>query len=237
MPLPLARTLFILDGELPNTGTIGHIALIQNLTFTGICTLDFTTDIWTSLVTNLFVVGNRIRISNSGGTLPGVVSGAAIVSFTDYFTIPVTATTFRLARSLAEAQAGTPIPIDFANSGTGTQTITEQILNATALNPDPLNVVLSKELPVGGGYNTRQAVMSLGASVIVSNRAEKNITFTLTGDATGYVYRFYQLILNGSATIGNQSGTQSFFTPEGSNITVNLGSPKFTFLRGFCSSP
>lgn len=237
MPLPLAATLTSLDALLPNTGTIGFIALIQNVTFTGVCTLDNTTDTWTALVATGFVVGNRIRITNVGGTLPGVASGVAISSSVDYFTVPITSTTFKLSRSLGEAQAGVPIVVDFANNGTGTQTITEQILNSSVANPDPLNVVLSKELPAGGGYSTRQAVTNVGASVVVSNRAEKNITFTLTGDATGYIYRYYQLVIGGTSAIGNLTGTQSYFTPEGSNITVNSGSPKFVFLRAFLSSP
>lgn len=61
--------------------------------------------------------GLKTQVSNSGGALPSGLSAA-----TDYFVIAVTANTFRLATSLANALAGTNLLI--ADDGTGTQTIT-----------------------------------------------------------------------------------------------------------------
>jgi len=238
MTLPLTALQSILDTYLPNTGTIGYIALIQNVVHSSTYTVDSSTDVITLATTPTIplVSGCRFRVTNSGGAIPGV-SGTALNTSTDYFWIAITTTTGKLARTLADAVAGSPVPIDFVNNGTGTQTITEQALNATAANPDPLSVVLSKELPAGGGYTVRQAVTNIGAAAIVSNRAEKNITFTLTGDSTGYVYRYFQLILGGTSAIGNTTGTQSYLTAESSNITVNSGSPRFIFLRNALQSP
>jgi hypothetical protein len=236
MPLPYAAVQSILEAYLPNTGLVGYIALLNATVYTGTATLVFGTGVWTSASAHGFVTGTRVRLTNSGGSLPGV-SGTALSSSTDYFVFNASGSTFSLATSLATAQAASGIT--YLNAGTGTQTVTEQALNASTQNPDPLNVTLSKELPVGGGYNNRITITGIGASSIVSNRAEKQVTFTLTGDSTGYTYRYYQLIVGAgaSATIGNTGGTQSYLTAESSNVTVNSSTPKFTFLRFALSSP
>jgi plastocyanin len=169
MTLPIARLQALLDTELPNTGTIGYIALISPTVHTSTVTLDSGTGLLTTPTAHNFVTGCRIRLTNSGGALPGVSSGAAIVNSVDYFVAMnsgTSSTTFRLARTLTDAQAGTLIT--WANNGTGTHTVTEQLLNGSLANPDPLSVVLSKEMPVGGGYSSRIPVSNLGASVIVS---------------------------------------------------------------------
>jgi plastocyanin len=238
MTKPIARLLEALDFMMPSTGIIGYIALINGNTFTSTTTLDSATGLFTTPTANLYVTGTRIRLTNSGGALPGVSSGAAINTSTDYFVTMnagTSATTYRLARTLADAQAGTTIA--WANNGTGTHTVTEQQLNATATNPDPLNVVLSKELPNAGGYSARIPINNIGAAQIVNNRAEKNITFTLTGDSTGYIYRYYQIIMGGTSAIGNTTGNQGTLIAESSNVTVNSGTPKPVFLRDFLSSP
>lgn len=238
MPLPYTELQSILDNYLPNTGNVGYIALIQNVTHTSTYTVDSTTDVITLGATpsTPLATGCRFRVTNSGGAVPGV-SGTALSTTTDYFWRVITATTGKMFRTLADAQANTNA-VDFVNNGTGTQTFTEQSLNASTAGPDPLNVVLSKELPAGLGYSSRIAVGSLGASNIVSNRAEKNVTFTLTStDSTGYTYRYYQLIKGGSATIGDQTGTQSYLTQESSNVTVNSSTPRFVFIRWFQQSP
>lgn len=237
MALPLTRLQTLLDTELPNSGIIGYIALIQNVTYTGTFTINTATDVITlgSTPTTPLATGCRGRITSTG-TLPGVNTGIALSSTTDYYWRVITSTTGKLYRTLEDCQADTNA-IDFSNSGSGTLTFTEQALNASLANPDPLNVVLSKELPSGGGYSSRIAMNNLGASVIISNRAEKSIAFTLTGDATGYTYRYYQLIIGGSATIGNTTGTQSYLIGETVNKTVNSGNPNYTFLTCRLSSP
>jgi hypothetical protein len=79
-------------------------------------TADAVTDIFTSAAHG-FVTGLKVQVSNSGGALPAGLSAA-----TDYFVIRLTADTFQLATSLADALAGTPQLI--TTNGTGTQTAT-----------------------------------------------------------------------------------------------------------------
>lgn len=237
MPLPFSQQQAMLDSYLANTGTIGVIALIQNVTHTSTYTVDNTTDIITlsSTPTTALATGCRFRVTNSGGAIPGV-SGTALNTTTDYFWRVLTATTGYMYRTLADAQADTN-RVDFVNNGTGTQTFTEQAINASTAGPDPLNVVISKELPNSLGYS-RISVSNIGAANIVSNRAEKNISFTLTStDSTGYTYRWLQLILGGSTTIGSTTGTQSYLIAESGNVTVSSSSPRFTLIRLFNQSP
>ena len=236
MALPLTRLQILLNTELPASGTIGYIALIQNVTHTGTFTLDFGTDLITLATTPVvpLATGCRVRISSSG-TLPGV-NGTTLSNTTDYFWRVSTATTGKLYRTLLDAQNDTNA-IDFSNSGTGTLTFTEQALNGSTANPDPLNVVLSKELPSGGGYTQRIAMTDLGNAAIVNNGVEKNISFTLTGDSTGYTFRYYQLIIGGLQTIGNTTGTQSFLVAESTNKTVNSGNPNYTLITPRLTSP
>lgn len=79
-------------------------------------TADAATDIMTAAASG-FTTGLKGQASNSGGALPTGLSGS-----TDYFVIVVTANTFKLATSLANALAGTAINI--TTNGTGTQTFT-----------------------------------------------------------------------------------------------------------------
>lgn len=84
-------------------------------------TVDDATDIITTASAHGLVTGNVLRVSNSGGALPTGLVGA-----TDYFVILLSTTTFKLASSLANAQAGTAI--DITTAGTGTQTETPTAL-------------------------------------------------------------------------------------------------------------
>ncbi len=78
-------------------------------------TADSTTDIFTA-ASNGFTTGLKGQASTTV-TLP-----TGLLPVTDYFVIVVTANTFKLATSLANALAGTAI--DISDNGTGTQTFT-----------------------------------------------------------------------------------------------------------------
>lgn len=65
------------------------------------------------------LTGTVIQFSNSGGTLPSGLSPS-----TNYYIIPVNDSSFSVATSLANAQAGTAITFGSAGSGTNTGTIT-----------------------------------------------------------------------------------------------------------------
>ena len=70
--------------------------------------------------TNDFTTYTQVRFTNSGGALPtGLTAG------TDYWIVRVSATTCRVATSLANAIAGTVIA--YTDAGTGTHTMTVQI--------------------------------------------------------------------------------------------------------------
>lgn len=72
-----------------------------------------------------FLTGLKIQISTSSA-LPAPLAGS-----TDYFVIKVTDNTFKLASSLVNANAGTPI--NLSDAGTGNQTVTPVALaGATA---------------------------------------------------------------------------------------------------------
>lgn len=77
--------------------------------------------------TDRWVTGMKVRVSTTG-TLPTGISAA-----TDYFLIRDTATTIKLASSLANAVAGTAIDITAAGSGTHTvtHTLTARALGVT----------------------------------------------------------------------------------------------------------
>lgn len=88
-------------------------------------TADHTTSIFTATAHGMYV-GLVVQVSNAGGALPTGLSGA-----TNYYVTNVTANTFQLATTAANAAAGTNLTI--SSNGTGTQTVTPTALaSATA---------------------------------------------------------------------------------------------------------
>lgn len=98
-----------------NMNTLSAQTLINSNTFTASSSsgllLTFTND---------FTTYTQVRFTNSGGALPTGLSAG-----TDYYLIRVSATTARVATSLANAVAGTAIA--YTDAGTGTHTMTVQI--------------------------------------------------------------------------------------------------------------
>lgn len=84
------------------------------------------TDICTTSAAHGAETGLKVQVSNSGGALPTGLSAS-----TDYYVIKVSSTTFKLATSLANAQAGTAINI--TADGSGTQTVTPTSLAGGAV--------------------------------------------------------------------------------------------------------
>lgn len=85
---------------------------LADITFTA----DNTTETFTSVAHGMTSGDGPFRVSNSGGALP-----AGLAVDTDYWVITVTADTFQLATSKANALAGTELLI--TTDGTGTQTL------------------------------------------------------------------------------------------------------------------
>lgn len=79
----------------------------------------FTANAATDICTTSSTVPNTdtaVTVSNSGGGLPAGLSAGTV-----YFIIKVSSTTFKLATTIANAEAGTAI--DITSNGTGTQTV------------------------------------------------------------------------------------------------------------------
>lgn len=87
--------------------------------------IDFATATWTSTAHG-FTTGLKVQLTTSSA-LPSPLALA-----TDYFVIVVTADTFRLASSLANALLGTPVTL--TNSGTGNQTVTPVALAGASIS-------------------------------------------------------------------------------------------------------
>jgi len=109
------------------TGVNGALNLTALLAAQVIADTVFTaanaTEIFTA-VAHGFVTGDGpVQVSNAGGALP-----AGLTAATDYWIIRVTANTFKLATSLANALAGTNLLI--TTDGTGVQTISAVTGNA-----------------------------------------------------------------------------------------------------------
>lgn len=99
-----------------------------------------TSDICTATSTILTETGTRVRVSTTG-TLP-----AGLSADTDYRMIYQSATTFKLANSLANALAGTAV--DITNTGTGTHTV--EVKERMQPLPYDVDLVESVEVEVGG---------------------------------------------------------------------------------------
>lgn len=91
----------------------------------GTFTADASTDTCTKS-SHGFTTGIKVQFTTTG-TLPAGLSLA-----TDYYLIVLTASTFKVASSLANAQAGTAI--DITDSGSGTHTVTATALAGGSVN-------------------------------------------------------------------------------------------------------
>ena len=76
------------------------------------------TELFTAAGHGMITGDGPVRVANAGGALP-----AGLVAATDYWVIWVSANTFRLATSFANALAGTYVSI--TTDGTGTQTLSD----------------------------------------------------------------------------------------------------------------
>lgn len=112
MPAVLMLVDTLAHYPITTTTTITSQATVNSVTFTAANATDIITHTGYDIPTF-----SRVQLTNSGGGLPAGLSLA-----TDYWTIRQSATTSKLASSLANAVAGTAV--DFTTDGTGTHTIT-----------------------------------------------------------------------------------------------------------------
>lgn len=112
------------------TGNTADVALIQRPS--GTFTVDVATDVLTSTMKGT-KQGQLVRVSNSGGALPGGLSAG-----TNYYWIYLTPTTGKLATSRELANAGTNVGI--SDAGTGTHSIFEGVAQASVTVPAGSNL-------------------------------------------------------------------------------------------------
>jgi hypothetical protein len=191
-----AELLYRNDLYYPPTGTIRHVGLLDSaLKLNQPFTADAPSNLITFTTAQPFQTGARVRVTATG-TLPTPLTAAA-----DYFIIRSTATTFKLATTLAAAIAGTEI--NLIDGGSGTLNLNEQAL----LKSDPIAVLLSKEYAAFPGYTARYPIADVGAATIVSGRAQKSATFSITNNGTvDILIGHYLLIRGGTSAIGNLTG-------------------------------
>jgi hypothetical protein len=198
----------------PSAGTWGYMTLLKGDLTVGLSyAANSDTNALTTLTAHKLITGSRIRLV--GGTLP-----TPLLANTDYFAIVLTATTFTLATTLANAVAGTFI--DLTDAGSGALTLSEQALTAA----DPLAVLINKEVS-HPSWTTRAVVDNLGAAVNVSGVAEKpQKTLSVTNTAaTALSYQHYLFIEGGTAALGNTTGTGFILSSEAAVASIAAGDP------------
>lgn len=134
------------------------------------------TDIITVPTNTSLYDGTVIRVTTTG-TLPTGLSLA-----TDYYVIRQSATTIKLATSLANALAGTPVAIDITAQGTGTNTVTVTLTTRTIgqKGGEELRSMSVAELP--SHAHTGQRDNGAGSGGVFFNQAG---TGSLSTNATG----------------------------------------------------
>ena len=201
----------------PAAGGWAYMTLLSGTLATGVTyTANATSNEFTTAAAHKLVTGSRIRLV--GGVLP-----TPMVANADYFTIFATATTFRLATSLANAIAGTGV--DLTDAGSGALTFAEQALLAI----DPLSVLVNKEIS-HPSWTSRLLVDNLGVAVAVSGAAEtpaKNIAIANTGSTAlsfGH-YLFIESTAAGTAVLGSVPAAGYVLDTQPNVVTISVGDP------------
>jgi hypothetical protein len=202
-----------------------QIALINGLLTTVAVSINIgtSTTIFTSTAAHGCVTGSRIRFSSSG-VLPLPASGNPLNSTTDYYLTRVSATTFTISRTLGGAA------LIFSTNGTGTHTLTEQLLTAE----DSIAVICNHEIITHLNYTVR-AVHTAGTFTVDAAQklalgALQNININV-GVGNGVLsIRHILLIRNGSTVLGNTTGDRHELitydinrnTAEGNTVTIPI---------------
>lgn len=187
--------------------------------YSGTFTADPATDICTAAA-SVPNTGTAVYVSNSGGGLPAGLSASTV-----YFIINLSPTTFKLATTLANANAGTPI--DITTAGTGTQTV-------ATVNPGTINHY-ARDPRTGRMYcidsNGRVWTSTSSLYLLLANSALDTGTGALTnasgnglsifrnsdGTAT-YLFAFRNAVVD----VINVFGTSNVETPVWSNAWKSL---------------
>jgi hypothetical protein len=186
------------DQVYPSSGTIGHVILLRDDLISAAVTPNTSIGYFNVPPGSGFLSGMRVRISSTG-SLP-----APFVLGDDYWVVDYGSNRIFLA---SDAQGTNAISV--SSAGSGTITITEQLLTAE----DSLDVLLSKELASGGAYQ-RLPLAGLGAAAIVAatdsaDKPPKTVQIENTG-ATAIGYRHILVGIGANNIIGDPSGITGF---------------------------
>jgi hypothetical protein len=196
----------IADSLWPNTGTIGYVLLLSGALYSGSAIITPATDVIATTAPHGLVTGSRVEFS--GGAVP-----SGLVASTEYFAISLSTTTFKVASSLANAQANSPI--DITNAGSSV-VVTEKILSTN----DPIGVLVNKEV---AGF-PRAALSGVGAA---TGFGVKPVAISYTNTGAAYTYQHVLIMRGGNATFGSTAGALfALLRSEGSAQTIAANDAK-----------
>lgn len=200
---------WIQNGEKTGIGA-GATALHRT---TMVFTADNTTETFTSTAHGMATGYGPITVSNSGGALPTGLSAV-----TNYWVINITADTFKLATSLANALALTNLSI--STDGTGTQTLTTNSIvltsaaSAFTANDVGKNVrIINPTSAANAGQFTITAYVS-ATQVVFENSVGVSETF-----AQGWSIDSYDRVGGSGAGFGSSHAIYVFAGRSGYKIT------------------
>jgi hypothetical protein len=162
---------------------IGRVLLLSGDLFSGAAIADPGTDLITTGLPHGFVTGSRINLS---GTLPSGLSSP------DLWVIGDTATTFKVAGSLANAQSGASLPLGSAGASI---IITEKELSIA----DSIQVLVNKEISAF----PRQPLDAVGAA---NSSGLKPVAIYYTNTGSSFAYKHILITRGGTVTAGDSAG-------------------------------
>lgn len=226
MVLDIAARNNKLDDLYPSSGTIGYALLLSGTLVNTVCTINTSTDVLTTSNPNPgYKDASRIRLTTDG-TFPTVASGDPIDNATDYYIYKVDADEFKLCRTQADALAGSNF-IDFTSTGSGSLTVNEQTLNVN----DPLTVLVNKEL--SHPEYTRFTIADIGSAT----GGQKTVVYAIAVISETMTFRHKLVILGGSSTIGDTTGTKDHLFTESVDKVTNTGQTATISLQFRLSNP
>jgi hypothetical protein len=163
----------------------------------GTITLD---EIGFSSSTHNFDAGDRILFSQDQANADWLNFMVGLVTGRHYFAIPVDSTSFKLARTQADATASTPVPITFGSTRTGTATAVP-IFHFENLSKIPVNnPSIGKIQNALFDYGTKNPnQVTLNAYPLSSDHNEDIDFTTITGiETVPYWRRYSGLLINGA---------------------------------------
>jgi hypothetical protein len=222
MPYSITALKSKLDTDYPTAGTFGYAALLDNLLKTGLTyTVDFSSDILTTVSAHGLVTGTRVR-STATVAQPGISPSGTLNGSTDYFVNVISTTELQLHLTLADAIASTNA-VNFTDGGSGTLQLNEQALSAE----DAIAVLINHELTHPDYF--RKELVGMGSAFAASSEARKNssaYTLTVNSSSPAMVFGYTLTIKNGLTTIGDTTGTTDFLDILSAAITIAAGDSK-----------